>query len=138
MKYINKFSTNADYQAFTEGGGYVTPNVCYVEETDGIVMKPYIDEYINIFVESTNNIGYLTSEQSSIIIEYVVKFYNYDYDGFVDDNFKMKINGYIVKEININFLSDNEINLQMLCFDNDTLKVGVDMRGLQPYPVYFF
>ena len=101
-------------------------------------MKPYIDEYINIFVESTNNIGYLTSEQSSIIIEYVVKFYNYNYDGFVDDNFKMKINGYIVKEININFLSDNEINLQMVCFDNDTLKVGVDMRGLQPYPVYFF
>ena len=42
MKYINKFSTNADYQAFTEGG-YVTPNICYVEETDGIVMKPYID-----------------------------------------------------------------------------------------------
>jgi hypothetical protein len=42
MKYINKFSTNADYQAFTEGGGYVTPNVCYVEETDGIVIKPYI------------------------------------------------------------------------------------------------
>ena len=43
MKYINKFSTNADYQAFTEGGGYVTPNVCYVDETDGIIMKPYDD-----------------------------------------------------------------------------------------------
>ena len=39
MKYINKFSTNADYQAFTEGGGYVTPNICYVEETNGIIMK---------------------------------------------------------------------------------------------------
>jgi hypothetical protein len=23
-------------------GGYVTPNICYVEESDGIVMKPYI------------------------------------------------------------------------------------------------
>ena len=42
MKYINKFSTSADYQAFTEGGGYVTPNICYVEESDGIVMKPYV------------------------------------------------------------------------------------------------
>jgi hypothetical protein len=44
MKYINKFSTNADYQAFTEGEGYVTPNVCYVEESDGIVMKPLVFE----------------------------------------------------------------------------------------------
>ena len=46
MKYINKFSTNADYQAFTEGGGYVTPNICYVEETDGLVFKPEINEII--------------------------------------------------------------------------------------------
>jgi hypothetical protein len=43
MKYINKFSTNADYQAFTEGGGYVTPNICYVEETKGLVYKPKIN-----------------------------------------------------------------------------------------------
>ena len=43
MKYINKFSTNADYQAFTEGGGYVTPNVCYVDETDGLVIKPKVN-----------------------------------------------------------------------------------------------
>jgi hypothetical protein len=39
MKYINKFSTNADYQAFTEGG-YVTPNVCYVTESKGLKFKP--------------------------------------------------------------------------------------------------
>ena len=24
------------------GGGYVTPNVCYIEETNGIVMKSYV------------------------------------------------------------------------------------------------
>ena len=47
MKYINKLSTNADYQAFTEGGGYVTPNICYVEETDGLVFKPEIIEEEN-------------------------------------------------------------------------------------------
>ena len=29
-------------------GGYVTPNICYVEETDGIVMKPYIPPKIMI------------------------------------------------------------------------------------------
>jgi hypothetical protein len=49
MKYINKFSTNADYKAFTEGGGYVTPNVCYVEESNGIVMKPYNESVLITF-----------------------------------------------------------------------------------------
>lgn len=44
MKYINKFSTNADYQLFTEDVGYVTPNICYVEETEGLVFKPEIIE----------------------------------------------------------------------------------------------
>ena len=56
MKYINKFSTSADYQAFTEGGGYVTPNICYVEETDGIVLKPYIEpekEIITFTIDGT-------------------------------------------------------------------------------------
>ena len=43
MKYINKFSQVADYEQFV-GGGYVTPNVCYVEETNGIIMKPEIIE----------------------------------------------------------------------------------------------
>ena len=43
MKYINKFSTNADYQAFTEGWGYVTPNICFITETKGLVFKPKIN-----------------------------------------------------------------------------------------------
>ena len=43
MKYINKFSTNADYQAFTEGGEYVTPNICYVTELKGLKFKPKIN-----------------------------------------------------------------------------------------------
>ena len=48
MKYINKFSTTADYQAFTDGDRYVTPNICYVEEAKGVVMKPYIAPKIPI------------------------------------------------------------------------------------------
>jgi hypothetical protein len=40
MKYINKFSTNADYQAFTDGDGYVTPNICFIEGTKGLIFKP--------------------------------------------------------------------------------------------------
>lgn len=42
MKYINKFDTIADYQAFKDGGGDVTPSVCYVEENEGLVFKPEI------------------------------------------------------------------------------------------------
>jgi hypothetical protein len=42
MKYLKKFQTNTDYQAYK--GGYVTPNVCYVEETEGLVFKPEIIE----------------------------------------------------------------------------------------------
>lgn len=42
MKYVNKFSTNADYQLFEDGDDYVTPNVCYVEEANVVIVKPYI------------------------------------------------------------------------------------------------
>jgi hypothetical protein len=46
MKYINKFSTNAEYQAFKVEGNYVTPNVCYIVENNGFIMKPYIKPII--------------------------------------------------------------------------------------------
>jgi hypothetical protein len=43
MKYINKFSSNSDYQAFKEGDGYVTPNICYVTESKGLKFKPKVN-----------------------------------------------------------------------------------------------
>ena len=79
MKYINKFSTNADYQAFTEGGGYVTPNICYIEEVDGIVMKPYIapkeEEYnynLNIIFDEriTDDYAQLYDDLRTICMKY--------------------------------------------------------------------
>lgn len=33
MKYINKFSTNDDYQAFKEGNNYIEPHICVIMET---------------------------------------------------------------------------------------------------------
>ena len=39
MKYINKFSQVADYEQFVGGGDYVTPNVCFVEETGTFVFE---------------------------------------------------------------------------------------------------
>ena len=42
MKYLKIFNNSADYQAFKGGGGdYITPNVSYVKETEGIKLKPY-------------------------------------------------------------------------------------------------
>jgi hypothetical protein len=40
-------------------GGYVTPNICYVEESDGIVMKPYIAPFLTFTV---NGIEYQSEE----------------------------------------------------------------------------
>ena len=59
MKYINKFSTNVDYQAFTEGGGYVTPNICYVTELKGLKFKPK-EKYVPILITFYIETGLLT------------------------------------------------------------------------------
>jgi hypothetical protein len=61
MKYINKFSTNADYQAFTEGGGYVTPNICYVTELKGLKFKPK-EKYVPILRFTVNGVEYQAQE----------------------------------------------------------------------------
>jgi hypothetical protein len=40
MKYLRIFNNNSDYQSFIEGDDYITPNICYVEETESLVAKP--------------------------------------------------------------------------------------------------
>ena len=42
MKYLRVFSYDADYQAFKGGGSYITPNLCYIEETKGLKCNPFI------------------------------------------------------------------------------------------------
>ena len=42
MKYIKLFKQSSDYQAFTMWEEYVIPNVCYIEETEGVITTPYI------------------------------------------------------------------------------------------------
>lgn len=75
MKYINKFSTNTDYQAFTNGDDYVTPNVCYIEETNGIIVKPYIPQTVNLITFNVR--GYnLTAEEGMTWIEWCNSKYN--------------------------------------------------------------
>ena len=49
MKHLRKFKNNAEYQAFRDGGNYITPNVCYVEDAEDIVAKPYIPPVLITF-----------------------------------------------------------------------------------------
>lgn len=43
MKYLKKFQTNADYQAFRGGGDWITPNVSIITEDDTIVFEPFVN-----------------------------------------------------------------------------------------------
>jgi hypothetical protein len=149
MKYINKFSTNADYQAFTDGGGYVTPNICYVEEADGIVMKPYIEiipifhleveeGYTVNFIGDKFDIAYGCIKKASIdiLIEYLEKKYGYNepnviqvygndikFELYLGDE-KLSVNGYIFYNKDVDMFCWDSVyirNGQYRVFDNDYL-----------------
>ena len=55
-------------------GGYVTPNICYVEESDGIVMKPYIPP---IIIFTVDDVEY-QSEEGMTWEKWVNSDYNID------------------------------------------------------------
>lgn len=42
MKYLKKFQTNADYQAFKSSNDYITPNVSVITKDDTIVFEPFV------------------------------------------------------------------------------------------------
>ena len=42
MKYLKKFQTNADYQAFKNSSDWVTPNVSLITEDDITVFEPFV------------------------------------------------------------------------------------------------
>ena len=115
MKYVKKFSTDADYQAFTEGGGYVTPNVCYVEETNGIIVKPYYDNPYHITVESVIIEG--GSEQSTLLTTYLLEKYGYNFNGY-PENCEIRINGYEISYLHIITSSSNLTQIQGILGSN--------------------
>ena len=55
MKYIKKFSQLADYEQFVGGGDYVIPNVCFVEETNGIVIGTKAKSMFPIYLTKDGN-----------------------------------------------------------------------------------
>ena len=111
-------------------GGYVTPNICYVEETDGIVMKPYIETipifhleveegYTVNFIGDEFDIAYGCIKKASIdnLIEYLEKKYGYNefnviqvngndikFELYLGDE-KLSVNGYIFYNKDVDIFS---------------------------------
>ena len=54
MKYIKKFSTSARYNTFINGGEYVTPNICYIEENNDYIVKPKSKSFFTVRDTRTN------------------------------------------------------------------------------------
>ena len=77
------------------GGGYVTPNICYVEEFDGIVMKPYIPP---IIIFTVDDVEYQAEEGMTW-----EKWVNSDYniDGYIIIEEQSMLSG-IHKHISLN------------------------------------
>ena len=123
MKYINKFSTNADYQAFTEGGGYVTPNICYVMESKELKFKPKIIEnntlqfpvYFNLTKISSEEYKMEPTPESIAFADYFIQnavFNGIHYDLVLDKNM-VYINGIEQQIISVNAYGVNNYN----CYD---------------------
>lgn len=56
MKYIKKFSTNTSYNTFVNSGEYVTPNICYIEENKGLIIKPKSKPFFTVRDIRTNTV----------------------------------------------------------------------------------
>lgn len=50
MKYIKKFSTDADYQAFKSSTDYIEPNVSAIEENSSVIYEPIKTQVLQSFI----------------------------------------------------------------------------------------
>lgn len=71
MKYLKRFNNTSEYEAFKGGEDFITPNISYVEETEGLVFKPETKPVIHpsneIWYTTTDNEIYNFSTAASII-----------------------------------------------------------------------
>lgn len=94
MKYLKYFTNESDYQTFKDSEEYITPNVSYVEEINGVKFNPNVTSVSLIeftvegtpyqaeegmtwqeFVDSNYNDGHVTINKSYV-----------KYDGATIDN----------------------------------------------------
>lgn len=71
MKYLKKFQTNTDYQAFKSGNDWATPNVSVTEENTTIYYNPIVSSLLFpvTLVEGE------TSENGRLLYEYICNNY---------------------------------------------------------------
>ena len=67
-------------------GGYVTPNICYVEETDGIVMKPYVEPEKELITFTIDGVQY-QAEEGMTWDEWAVSEYDANNLIYIDDSY---------------------------------------------------
>ena len=53
MKYLKRFNKVSDYEAFKGGGDFITPNISYVDETEGLVFEPEQKRIFPIILTTT-------------------------------------------------------------------------------------
>ena len=91
MKYLKYLQTAIDFESFKNSEDYVTPNVSYVEETNGVSYEPYVPKDMS---------GYLTIEalEDGLTASLSINACEYCVDG--DDNWKTLDAGTVTESIN--------------------------------------
>lgn len=102
MKYLKKFQTNADYQAFKVSSNWVTPNVSVTEDNTIIYYNPIPPQLFPLTLVEGE-----TSENGRLLYEYICN--NYEPEREIN----------ITEEINI---ATNGSTGGVL-YDNETVKV---------------
>lgn len=66
MKYLKKFQTNADYQAFKNSSDYITPNISVIKENVSgndfnIMFEPFVGT-VSLIIFTINDVGHQAEE----------------------------------------------------------------------------
>ena len=83
MKYLRKFQTNADYQAFKNSSDYVTPVVSIITDNDTVVFEPLVGSAA-LFTFTVNGNEYQAEEGMT--------FYDWALSEYFDISCRLTIN----------------------------------------------
>lgn len=84
MKYIKKFSTNTSYNTFVSSGEYVTPNICYIEENNDLIIKPKSKSFFTVRDIRTNTVyGPFYFDEGMTASDYIESTYMDEYTQLV-------------------------------------------------------
>lgn len=85
MKYIKRFETNADYQAFKSSDDYLTPNLCAIEDIDDVVYQKLILPTFTIYNTNLGQTYTYSFVDGMTWSEFIESEYNTDNMFFVYD-----------------------------------------------------